>query len=297
MSRPLPIRGKEQLDEWDINRDDHNSLLQHRETAEDRANNVHVQESRNAPLFSVDIARTLTAHIGESPFPQYALLGKNEKTYNTKDQHDEHRSGNGNNPKHETENHFKDKAKENRIFINMNAPFSAFLCGSQGSGKSHTLSCMLEGALKDSQAGKLTQPMAGLVFHYDKSSRSETHQPCEAAYLCSIGIPVRVLVPVSSVHRMEKAYANLPGLPASAQKPMVCPLLLKEEHLDVTSLMSLMKVGADKGSILYMEVRLSSPQANLEYKQYSPAIDIQLGRVSHPSRALDQAGGSYRRQL
>lgn len=30
-----------------------------------------------------------------------------------------------------------------RVFLNGNAPWSAFICGLQGSGKSHTLACML----------------------------------------------------------------------------------------------------------------------------------------------------------
>ncbi|KAL8924794.1 MAG: hypothetical protein Q9208_003884 [Pyrenodesmia sp. 3 TL-2023] len=125
-----------------------------------------------------------------------------------------------------------------------------------------------------SNESKLLQPTAGLVFHYDDSSRSADHQPCEAAYLCSTGIPVRVLVPVGSIRRMEKAYGNLPGLPANAPKPVVCPLLLKEEHLDVTTMMSLMKVDADSNSILYMEVvyhilrELSIQQGGLSIVDY-----------------------------
>lgn len=30
-----------------------------------------------------------------------------------------------------------------RIMLNTNVPFSAFVCGLQGSGKSHTTSCMI----------------------------------------------------------------------------------------------------------------------------------------------------------
>ena len=32
---------------------------------------------------------------------------------------------------------------ESKLFLNTNAPFSAFICGVQGSGKSHTTSCIL----------------------------------------------------------------------------------------------------------------------------------------------------------
>lgn len=252
MAQILPITTTPVVDEWETNREYHNSLLDHAGTGTARAANVHVQESKNAPLFTVDAARKLTAHIGENPFPQYCLLGEKEKTYNVEKPRKE--TEEQDDPSDEQENSSASKSEDKRLFINMNAPYSAFLCGSQGSGKSHTLSCMLEGALKESKAGKLKQPMAGLVFHYDKPSSSANHQACEAAYLCSTGIPVRVLVPMSSIPQMEQAYANLPGLPAGAPKPVVCPFLLREEHLNVTSMMTLMKVDADQKTILYMEV-------------------------------------------
>ncbi|KAI4093795.1 MAG: hypothetical protein LQ344_002698 [Seirophora lacunosa] len=244
-------------DEWDLHHDYHDSLLYHGGTGADGANNVHTQEAKNAPLFSVDVARSLTARIGTNPFPQYALLGKIEKTYKPKEQRNEAHEEDLEEQRNRypgPEDRSVGKKADRRLFVNMNAPFSAFLCGSQGSGKSHTLSCMLEGALKDSRAGKLVQPMAGLVFHFDKASRSAGRQPCEAAYLCSEGIPVRVLVPLSSAWKAEELYTNLPGLPAGAKKPVVCPLLLLEEHLDVTSIMTLMKIDPGKGGTqLYME--------------------------------------------
>lgn len=36
-----------------------------------------------------------------------------------------------------------EKKGDPRVFLNGNAPWSAFICGLQGSGKSHTLACML----------------------------------------------------------------------------------------------------------------------------------------------------------
>ncbi|KAI4111950.1 MAG: hypothetical protein LQ345_006652 [Seirophora villosa] len=244
-------------DEWDLYHDYHDRLLYHGEAGADGANNVHTQEAKNAPLFSVDVARSLTARIGANPFPQYALLGRIETTYKPKEQRTEAHEEDLEEQRNRypgPEDRSVGKKADRRLFVNMNAPFSAFLCGSQGSGKSHTLSCMLEGALKDSRAGKLVQPMAGLVFHFDKASRSAGRQPCEAAYLCSEGIPVRVLVPLSSAWKAEELYTNLPGLPAGAKKPVVCPLLLLEEHLDVTSIMTLMKIDPGKGGTqLYME--------------------------------------------
>jgi pantothenate kinase-related protein Tda10 len=36
------------------------------------------------------------------------------------------------------------------VFLNVNSPWSMFICGSQGSGKSHALSCVLESCLLSS---------------------------------------------------------------------------------------------------------------------------------------------------
>ncbi|KAI6080541.1 hypothetical protein F4821DRAFT_275858 [Hypoxylon rubiginosum] len=86
------------------------------------------------------------------------------------------------------------------VLANMNMPWSAFICGSQGSGKSHTLSCLLENALvADNAAGKLTHPLAGIVLHYDNYASYSSAQICEQAYICSSGIPVTVLVSPSNI--------------------------------------------------------------------------------------------------
>lgn len=41
---------------------------------------------------------------------------------------------------------------DGRVYMNVATPLSAFICGSQGSGKSHTLSCFLENYLIKSKA-------------------------------------------------------------------------------------------------------------------------------------------------
>ncbi|GLA19643.1 hypothetical protein AnigIFM62618_007760 [Aspergillus niger] len=46
-----------------------------------------------------------------------------------------------------------------RLFFNVSHPSSVFICGSQGSGKSHTLSCLLENCLIQSKAGRLPNPL------------------------------------------------------------------------------------------------------------------------------------------
>lgn len=81
-----------------------------------------------------------------------------------------------------------------RVFFNIAAPSSAFICGSQGSGKSHTLCCLLENCLMKSDVSTLYKPLAGLIFYYDSFTSDVRGTPCEAAYLASnTKIKVRIL--------------------------------------------------------------------------------------------------------
>lgn len=94
------------------------------------------------------------------------------------------------------------KASNNdpRVFYNVAAPTSTFICGSQGSGKSHTLATLLENCLVQSKANLLPRPLTGLVFHYDTFISDTGGLPCEAAHLSSHeGVKVRVLCPPTNV--------------------------------------------------------------------------------------------------
>ena len=85
-------------------------------------------------------------------------------------------------------------SQDNRLFQNVSSPSSTFICGSQGSGKSHTLSCLLENCLIPCAATVLPRPLTALVFHYDTFVSDTGGAPCEAAYLSSHpDISVRVL--------------------------------------------------------------------------------------------------------
>ncbi|KAA8563858.1 hypothetical protein EYC84_011873 [Monilinia fructicola] len=59
------------------------------------------------------------------------------------------------------------ESQDPRLFYNIAAPFSTFICGSQGSGKSHTLSCFLENCLAKSYVSHVENPLSALLFHYD----------------------------------------------------------------------------------------------------------------------------------
>lgn len=103
------------------------------------------------------------------------------------------------------ENFAEDKAKwDPRIFQNISAPSSTFICGSQGSGKSHTLSCMLENCLIPSELGKLPEPLTGLLFHYDNFTSDMSGSACEAAYLSSSkAVEVRVFCSPSNIETIK----------------------------------------------------------------------------------------------
>ncbi|KAK8872461.1 hypothetical protein PGQ11_002975 [Apiospora arundinis] len=142
------------------------------------------------------------------------------------------------------------------IVANMNIPWSAFICGSQGAGKSHTLSCLLESYIdQNSGTGKLPNPLAGMVMHYDNFTNNTTTQLCEAAYLCSSGIPVNVLVCPSHIWTMKRLYTNLPSVEPKSLCPKVMPLYLTESQLNISRILKLMAVDPTTSNMpLYMEV-------------------------------------------
>lgn len=101
-----------------------------------------------------------------------------------------------------------------RLFFNIAEPSSTFICGSQGSGKSHTLACLLENCLAASDANVLPHPLTGLVFHYDHFISDDGGSPCEAAYLASNpNIKVRVLCSPTNLRTMQvRSYYNFCAL-------------------------------------------------------------------------------------
>ena len=213
----------------------------------------YYEELKTTPLFSGDVLDSTDPEVKKAQsvpelFPQYGLLAGRVRSYST-----ENNSRIGENAG-DTDTRVE-KEDDPRIFLNVNPPWSAFICGSQGSGKSHTLSCMLENCLLESKLGKLPNPLAALVFHYDRFTSCTSNQACEAAYLCSRGVPVRVLVSRTNLSQMEKVYSNLPGLPDDAGRPKVIPLLFQEKHLNVERMKTLMAVNGKDGPVpLYIEV-------------------------------------------
>lgn len=201
------------------------------------------EETKTAPLFSwlVKVSernRSSNSHPA-SPltFEQYAVLGQRlNETANQQESRDSEEA--------------VDAKHAELILQNTNSPWSAFICGSQGSGKSYSLSCMLENCLLQSdKIGRLSKPLTGLVFHYDTHSMGS---PCEAAYLCSAGVPVRVFVSPSNYLSIKRAYSKFESAKGSVS---VVPLVFQDRHLNIERMQKLMAFSdKEDGVPLYMEV-------------------------------------------
>ncbi|KAI0470573.1 hypothetical protein GGR56DRAFT_659444 [Xylariaceae sp. FL0804] len=181
-------------------------------------------ELLTTPLFSqpvLDHARRMASKAQDPMFSQYSLLGSGS--------------------------HLQPGSTDSGLFYNVAAPSSAFICGSQGSGKSHSLSCLLESCLIPSKLGRLPRPLTGLVFHYDTFISDTGGTPCEAAYLSSHPkVKVRVLCPPTNIRNMREMYSRLPRV-------SVEELRLDESSLNTKRMLDLMAVSG--GAMpLYMQV-------------------------------------------
>jgi len=192
----------------------------------------------NAPLFSIaaqSVAEKLSRRgsINSRLIPQYGLIGRREGLDET-----------------------ALTPEDQLIMANLNIPWSAFICDSQGSGKSHTLSCLLEACLiQDNPTAKLSHSMTGMVFHFDTFTSGSATQICEAAYLASSGIPVKVLVPPSNIWSMDRPYNCHLGTIEDCPNLEVVPLYLDDSKLNVSTLLKLMAFDPNRSvTPLYMEV-------------------------------------------
>lgn len=188
---------------------------------------------KNSPIFTSGVDKAFQSNLADNTevIPQYGLIGMQLETPGL-------------------------SPKDKLVLANMNIPWSVFICGSQGAGKSHTLSCLLESYIDSTcGAGELPRPLAGIVMHYDTFTNDTTTQLCEAAYLCSSGIPVNVLVCPSNIWTMKRLYKSLPGLPPGTNRPNIMPLYLTTSQLNISRILKLMAVdpSTDK-TPLYMEV-------------------------------------------
>lgn len=170
-----------------------------------------------------------------------------------------------------------------RLFLNTNVPFSAFICGLQGSGKSHTISCLLENSLiKAPILGVLQQPLSALVLHFCQYTSRSSFQPCEAAFLAYhhpnfrgyTGVSsIHVMVAPSNYHDLNTSYSYIPGVD-------IRPFKLKTKHLNISSMLTLMSVDQTETPPLYIgqitkilrEIATTSP-GEFSYPKFKEAIE------------------------
>ncbi|KAK0103054.1 hypothetical protein ONS95_000769 [Cadophora gregata] len=187
-------------------------------------------EITTTPIFVMPILRyaeTLLSPDDPRPFPQYGLLGGLSEVLEAQEE-----SGAFHSP-------------DPRILFNVASPSSTFICGSQGSGKSHTLSCLLENCLSNSRAGRLPSPLTGLVFHYDTFISDHGGSPCEAAFLTSDPeIKVKVLCSPTNLSTIRNTYRHL--------NVVVEPLQIKESDLNTKRMLELMAVKSGEQVPLYI---------------------------------------------
>jgi hypothetical protein len=204
-------------------------------TEDNNMSSAH-EQLRTAPLVSLSVKqRSETKDNKLSMFPQYALLGCRMSDSCSSE-------GEG------------DPMEPEPILLNTNTPWSLFICGSQGSGKSYTLSAIIENCLYTSpKIGKLPKPLAGVVFH--KNTRS-SHDICEAAHLVSLGIKVNVLVSRSNYHALWSIYRKAAS-PQAARFLDIQPIVLQSHHLTAERIHRLMAFQEAKTVVpLYMEIIL-----------------------------------------
>ncbi|KIJ70249.1 hypothetical protein HYDPIDRAFT_172121 [Hydnomerulius pinastri MD-312] len=163
-----------------------------------------------------------------------------------------------------------------RLYINTNAPFSAVVCGVQGSGKSHTVSILLESMFIPNlrPIGSLQKPLSGLVLHFGEGGPSA--RPSEAAWVGTTDIPgvqtpkVKVYVSRSSLNTMTAVYAPLGG------KVTVEPLLFQKNELDAQAFLSMMAVGSSESAPLYIQGVLSILRdlgENFSYEEFMRRLE------------------------
>jgi hypothetical protein len=133
----------------------------------------------------------------------------------------------------------------------------------QGSGKSHTVSVLLESMLIPdcSHIGSLFRPLSGLVLHFGEGGASS--RPSEASWVAVPSIPdvqtprVRVYVSRSSLNTMRKVYETL------GDRVTVSPLVFDQAELDAAAFLSMMSVGSSDSAPLYIQIVLVSTAANM----------------------------------
>ncbi|PHH89879.1 hypothetical protein CDD83_5052 [Cordyceps sp. RAO-2017] len=258
-------------------------LLAHLELLqpEDERESREASEVAGTPVFTASV-RQYGRGLSARPFPQFGLLGFDAAKMATAAGRFGGRLAVDDDP---------------RLFHNVATPSSVFICGSQGSGKSHTLGCLLENCLIPSSANVLPKPLTGVVFHYDSFVSNARGAPCEAAYLSSHpAVQVRVLCPPTNIASIRSIYEKLPNV-------AVEELRFDESDLNTKRMLDLMAISSVQGGgmPLYLHVvtrilrdlrRAEQQQrtTHFHYKAFRDAVakeDLTPGQLAPLQQRLD----------
>ena len=177
-------------------------------------------------------------------------------------------------------------------YINTHDPFCFVTLGVQGSGKSHSLSVILESCVlrANDDALRLRRPMSALVFHFDHNQRSG----CEA-----IGV-------INPSDRFRAAHVDPPTLPREKMLVLVSPsnyeqrkafygpdvrvepLLFSWGQLSAKQLKCLMRINAGDNQ-LYVSTMLSQLRG-FQRKQHIPAFDDFCAQIEQTCSSVSQNG-------
>ncbi|KAG9850206.1 hypothetical protein KCU77_g853, partial [Aureobasidium melanogenum] len=259
-------------------------FMQLHHTSKDKASGAD-EQLRTTPLVSLTVKETAETNAKTPMFPQYAFLGCRILEPSSLDEE--------NGTSSTMHGMFGSKTSVDQepepVLLNTNSPWSAFICGSQGSGKSYTLSAIIENCLYASPIiGKLPKPLAGVVFHNNTAS---AHNICEAAQLVSMGVKVNVLVSRSNYHVLGAIYKNAVG--SKYEKLLnVQPLVLQSLHITAERMHRSMAFAEGETTVpLYMEVIMrilremaitripfsyATFKANLEKKGLQPGQKVMM---------------------
>ncbi|KAH8586579.1 hypothetical protein B0O99DRAFT_656760 [Bisporella sp. PMI_857] len=227
------------------------------------------QDLLTSPIFTMPVLNQTQKYsvLPALPFPQYGLLAGLSDILEGQDS---------------SKSTLVCQSQDPRIFFNISTPSSTFICGSQGSGKSHTLSCLLENCLISSKANHLPRPLTGLVFHYDTFISDHGGSPCEAAFLASNSkVKVRVFCSPTNIH--------------------IEPLRIKQSDLNTKRMLDLMAVARDDGPMpLYIhtvkrilrDMRISEQEAGTsfdysEFKRHVMDSGLTPAQLSPLTQRLD----------
>jgi hypothetical protein len=172
-----------------------------------------------------------------------------------------------------------------QIFFNTNVPISTFICGVQGSGKSHTTSCLLENAVISSPyLGKLESPVPTLVFSYGEwSTGGAGFNISEATFLAAPsqaapGHQVKRITVLTSPSNLaiNRLYQRHPNV-------RIIPFRLRAKTLDISALRTLMAIDEKSSVPLYMAkvesilraIASKSEDGSLDYAKFKQALKLE----------------------